>query len=352
MNFLFKARPRLPSELVRALRDAAVRLGVLRCAKGALQLGDAPVSSDARRKTAEEMLQLIQHAKLVLYGEGGSDPVPEQVAQFAQEAYQLDLLQYLLVVLPRLEFETRKDVVQLFSALLQRRIGSRLPTVEYLSAHPTIVLQTFQGYDDQDIALNTGMMLHEMLQHERLAKVLLYADDFYRFPHFIETSSFGVSCDVFSNLRDTLMRHKPMAADYLADHFTRFFAMHAQLLDSANYVTKRQSIKLLGEILVDRAFYAVMTRYVSDDANLKRVMNLLRERSKNIQFEAFHVFKVFVANPKKTPAVEAILRRNRERLLAFLSDFLLDRTDESLTDERQYVMQIISALPPLPGSAR
>jgi calcium binding protein 39 len=57
-------------------------------------------------------------------------------------------------------------------------------------------------------------------------------------------------------------------------------------------VTKRQSLKLLGEILLDRANFNVMTRYIANEANLKMMMNLLRDKSKNIQFEAFHVFKV------------------------------------------------------------
>lgn len=35
-----------------------------------------------------------------------------------------------------------------------------------------------------------------------------------------------------------------------------------------------------------------MTRYIANETNLRLMMNLLREKSKNIQFEAFHVFKV------------------------------------------------------------
>ena len=97
---------------------------------------------------------------------------------------------------------------------------------------------------------------------------------------------------------------------------------------STNYVTKRQSLKLLGEILLDRANFSVMTRYIANDANLKMMMNLLRDKSKNIQFEAFHVFKVFVANPKKPPQIEAILRRNKDKLLAFLKDFHNDKDGE------------------------
>jgi hypothetical protein len=68
--------------------------------------------------------------------------------------------------------------------------------------------------------------------------------------------------------------------------------MYHALVLSSNYVTKRQSLKLLGEILLDRANYNVMTRYIASETNLKVMMNFLRDKSKNIQFEAFHVFKV------------------------------------------------------------
>lgn len=37
-----------------------------------------------------------------------------------------------------------------------------------------------------------------------------------------------------------------------------------------------------------------MTRYISNPDNLKLMMNMLKEKSRNIQFEAFHVFKVYL----------------------------------------------------------
>jgi hypothetical protein len=118
--------------------------------------------------------------------------------------------------------------------------------------------------------------------------------------------------------------------------------MYNVLIMSNNYVTKRQSLKLLGEILLDRANYSIMTRYIASEANLKLMMNFLRDRSRNIQFEAFHVFKVgytggscvvltvqvFVANPNKPPEIARILKRNKERLLIFLKDFHNDKEGE------------------------
>lgn len=115
--------------------------------------------------------------------------------------------------------------------------------------------------------------------------------------------------------QETLTRHKPMVAEYLDENYDRvrrsvrvslsgrkvtdrshlhlqFFSQYSLLVQSSNYVTKRQSLKLLGEILLDRTNFKVMTRYIANEENLKVMMNLLKDRSKNIQFEAFHVFKV------------------------------------------------------------
>ena len=43
------------------------------------------------------------------------------------------------------------------------------------------------------------------------------------------------------------------------------------------------------------------------------------------RYEAFHVFKVFVANPRKPPEVVAALVRNKARLVAYLDTFHSDR---------------------------
>lgn len=63
-------------------------------------------------------------------------------------------------------------------------------------------------------------------------------------------------------------------------------------MQSDSYVTQRQSLQLLGEILLDRANYRVMTAYVDQGEHLKRVMNLLKDSRNMIKYEAFHVFKV------------------------------------------------------------
>ncbi|KAH9950762.1 Mo25-like protein [Amylocystis lapponica] len=329
MNF-FKSKPRTPPDLVRGLRDALPKLDA------------GPPGTESRRKAAEEVARNLQQIKAILYGDG--DPLPELVAQLAQETYSTDLLYHLLVNIQRLEFEARKDVVQIFNNLLRRQIGARFPTVEYLCTRSDVLFAAFDGYKHEEVALNTGMILREMLRHEPLARIMLHSEQFYIFPHYIETTTFGVSCDAYANLKETLTRHKTMVAEYLDKNYDRFFLSFTTLIMSGNYVTKRQSLKLLGEILLDRANFSVMTRYIASEANLKMMMNLLRDKSKNIQFEAFHVFKVFVANPKKPPQIESILRRNKDKLLQFLKNFHNDKEDEQFTDEKQFLIVQIQSL--------
>ena len=71
-----------------------------------------------------------------------------------------------------------------------------------------------------------------------------------------------------------------------------FSKYNTMLISSESYVTKRQSIKLLGEILLDRANYSVMTQYVDTVEHLKIIMKLLRDDRRMINYEGFHVFKV------------------------------------------------------------
>ena len=82
-------------------------------------------------------------------------------------------------------------------------------------------------------------------------------------------------------------------------------------------------------------------------------MTLLKDDRKMVQYEAFHVFKVFVANPNKSDEVRRILVKNRGRLLKFLPTFLEGRTDDDqFLDEKSFLERQIENLPDDEQSAR
>eukprot|EP01099_Mayorella_cantabrigiensis_P000896 TRINITY_DN1382_c0_g1_i1.p1 TRINITY_DN1382_c0_g1~~TRINITY_DN1382_c0_g1_i1.p1 ORF type:complete len:363 (-),score=102.87 TRINITY_DN1382_c0_g1_i1:252-1259(-) len=298
------------------------------------------------QKFKEELSKELATMKIYLYGEPEHEPNQETITAVTTEVISQEVLPLLVTELGRLEFEAKKDVSLIFNNLLRRQVGDRFVTVEYLNNNPPLLAKLVNGYTDVDIALHCGAMLRDITRHESLVKLILQSSDnlFWKFFEFIEMVNFDVASDAFTTFKELLTKHKALVAEFLEKNYDRFFELYTSLLKSENYVTKRQSLKLLGELLLDRANFNVMTRYISSQDNLKLMMILLKHKSASIQFEAFHVFKVFVANPNKTQAVLDILVRNRERLISFLSNFQNDKEDEQFNDEKAFLLKQIEAL--------
>lgn len=330
---LFGSSKKSPAELIKSLQDS---LKVLEKDSAGSKKSD---------KALEDIAKQLSAIKTVLFGSGDQPPLTENVAQIAQEMYSSELFTDLIKQLPKLDFESKKDVAQIFNSILRRQIGTRHPTVEHLNSETGILFLLVNGYDNHDVALNSGIMLRECMKYEVLARVIIMDDKFFSFFEYVEMSTFDIASDAFTTFKDLLTRHKILCAEFLEKNYDKFFGHYSKLLHSENYVTKRQSLKLLGELLLDRHNFTVMTKYISNTDNLKLMMNMLRDKSRNIQFEAFHVFKVFVANPNKTAPIHEILVKNKEKLVEFLTSFHNDRTeDEQFNDEKVYLIKQIKEL--------
>ncbi|RID79049.1 hypothetical protein BRARA_A01822 [Brassica rapa] len=181
--------------------------------------------------------------------------------------------------------------------------------------------------------------------------LLVYADrsvsipDLRDFFYYVQLPNFDIAADAAATFKELLTRQKSTVAEFLTKNL--FFAdFNSKLLESSNYITRLQAIKLLGDILLDRSNSVVMTKYVSSMDNLRILMNLLRESSKTIQIEVFHVFKLFVANQKKPSDIINVLVANRNKLLRLLADLKLDKEDESFEADKAHVVSEIASLKP------
>lgn len=331
---LFGSSKKTPGEVSKTLTDS---FNILKTAD--------PKGKKAE-KAQEDISKQIQVCKSMLAND--QQEQSELLAQLAQEFYNNNMFLLFVENLQKLDFESRKDVVQIFSILLRRQIGARAPTVDFFVSKPDVLFKLLDGYKTPDIAVNSGMIFRECIRFEPIANIIIQSPEFYSLFSFVELSTFDVASDAFSTFKDLLTRHKMKSSKFLEENYDTFFTSYKVLLDSENYVTKRQSLKLLGELLLDRHNFVVMTKYISNPDNLKLMMNLLRDKSRNIQFEAFHVFKVFVANPIKTQPILDILLKNKEKLVEFLMNFHADRTeDEQFNDEKTYLIKQIKELQPV-----
>jgi len=335
----FKAtKLKTPPELVRAACEA-----VLRLEESAAQ----PSSSNQHAALVEEISRHFGQIKQMLYGEPDNPPDKQLALDLAREVLKTELLQHLLPQLPTLDFECRKDISQVFSNLLRKQIDGEHLVVAWLEVHPEALSILLRGYAQPAVALHYGTMLRECVRHERLARIILpttESDPFYLLFDYIESPYFDVASDAFASLKDILTKHKALISSFLERSYSQFFERYMRLVTSDNYVTKRQSVKLLGELLLDRSNFAIMTRFIASADNLKVVMTLLRDRSSSIQYEAFHVFKIFVANPHKEARVLDLLLRNQEKLIAFMKDFQNERADEQFAEEKHFLVTEIGNL--------
>jgi calcium binding protein 39 len=288
--------------------------------------------------------------KVILYGNSESEPVAEACAQLTQEFFIENTLRLLIKGLPKLNLEARKDATQVVANLQRQQVHSRLIACDYLEANIDLMDILVDGYERTDMALHYGAMLRECIRHQSVAKYVLESPHMKKFFDYIQYPNFDIGADAAATFKELLTRHKSTVADFLSKNYDWFFAEYnSKLLESTNYITRRQGIKLLGDILLDRSNSSVMTKYVTSRDNLRILMNLLRDSSKSIQIEAFHVFKLFVANQNKPPDIVSILVANRSKLLRLLAEFQLDKADEQFESDKAQVVKELIVLEPRDG---
>jgi len=314
----------------------------------------SPLSAQAATVQVRASLQSVIRVLEASTASGKSNwsPRGSEVNQLVTSLLDADLPARMVAAMVHLDFEARKDVMRLFGALL--RLGTQ-PVVEYVRGHPQFLQMLLDGCGNEEVALNSNMMLRSCAHNPKLVGTVLEADFAMGLLKLTRHENFAISSDAFASLRELLLTHKAVSAEYLERRFSDFFEKFNVLLQGDDYVTKRQALRLLGEILLDRSFMKVMLAYVGNEQYLPFHMNLLRENSKVLQVDAFHIFKIFAANPKKPQKVQQILYKNRERLIKLIETLNPTKGDDaSFKDDQAAVVKALMNLeaPPTKRSPR
>ncbi|CAI9097109.1 OLC1v1033431C1 [Oldenlandia corymbosa var. corymbosa] len=371
-SFFKPSRPKTPQELAKAIRDSFIALDTKTVAE-----------VKALEKAMEEVEKNIMTMKIMLSGDGEVEPNADQVLQLAVEVCNEDVIALFIHKLPILGWEARKNLVQCWSILLKQKVDDSLfCCVQYMENHFELLDFLVVCYDNKEIALHCGSMLRECIKVPSLAKYILESPSFELFFKFVELPNFDISSDAFSTFKDLLTKHASEVSDFLMAHYNEFFQQYETLLTSKNYVTRRQSLKLLSDFLLEAPNSHIMKRYITEVHHLKVMMTLLKlswtvhnskkltcfclsnihyclgkkngdaaieapeDSSKNIQISAFHIFKVFVANPNKPREIKLILSKNHEKLLELLHDLSGGKggDDEQFEEEKEMIIKEIERL--------
>ncbi|EYU43853.1 hypothetical protein ABFS83_07G023900 [Erythranthe nasuta] len=338
-SFFKQSRPRTPQELAKAIKDSLVALDSKTVAE-----------VKALEKALEEVEKNIVTMRTMLSGDGEIEPNSDQIAQLTLEICNEDVISLLFHKLPTLGWETRKNIVHCWSILLKQKVDSVFCCVQYLENHLELLDFLVVCYDNKEIALTCGHMLRECIKLPTLAKYILESPSFELFFKFVELPTFDVASDAFATFKDLLTKHETAVSEFLTTHYDEFFEQYEILLASANYVTRRQSLKLLSDFLLESPNSHIMKRYIAEVRHLKVMMTLLKDSSKNIQISAFHIFKVFVANPNKPRDIKVILAKNHERLLELLHSLSPGKgaEDDQFEEEKELIIKEIERVSRLP----
>ncbi|KAK6204862.1 uncharacterized protein RJT21DRAFT_117322 [Scheffersomyces amazonensis] len=332
MSFLFKRNPKTPQELVRAVCESVVKLDS---------------NSDSTKRYQDDCSRYLKQMKGILVGDDENMPQPDQISYLSQEVYVTDCLYLLIYHLKKLDFDARKDVQLIFSNLLRRQIANKSPTVDYLiNSKPEIILLLLKGPESQSTGLICGQILRDCIKYDSIVKFILGNSLFWNLFKYVQIPIFELSTDSFITLHDLLTTHKSVVIGFLTSNYDQFVLNVNKLIQSANYVTKRQSIRLLSELVTEKENKEFLTKYFDDPTNLKIIMLILNDKSKNLQIEGFHIFKFFIAKPKKSQKVLDILTKNKENFIAFFKTFDIESyQDPNAIEERNYILQTIQELP-------
>jgi len=252
----------------------------------------------------------------------------------------------LVAQLGTLPFEAQKDVARAFGAVLRlgTQLGLEAEIAGSLRSGPCLQALV-EGVGRAETTTHCGPMLRSCARCPPLAAGLLEEGAAARLVGLAGHAHFDVASEAFCSLRELLTAPKAVSAPFLEANFDEFFGCFHALVESECYVSQRQALRLLGDVLLDRSFAEVMGRYASSMHFLRVHMELLRKGSGAIQVDAFHIFKIFAANPAKPRRMHQVLYQNRARLAKLLGGLHVRCTDDdALAGDLGAVLGILSQL--------
>jgi calcium binding protein 39 len=311
------------------------------------------------------------------------------VAGATMQALTGQNLQYLVPKLIEnlhaLPFESRKHVAAIFNYLLVCGLEGAdrdlfVPIMDgfrdYVEANfDKLLTPIVRGHASttagaSDVGLHCGSMYRSCFKHVNLYQQLVSTTERveqYILPFldtYVHVPNFDISSDAMESLKlvltagsDNQVAIDEASQQEMAQLAARFLTRDYEIIweqrfnpklmsDQANYMTKRVALQILSTVLLTRSNYAVMIKYVNSRKNLILVMHLLRDTSPHITLDAFHVFKVFVANPNKIPEVTKILKDNSQKLSAYLETLHKDKeaSDTQFRDEKALIIATIRGM--------
>jgi len=309
--------------------------------------GTEKLSAEQLEKINSKVTCILCSMKFMLYGDAERKPKDEHIEKLTSLLKGTGILLEIIIRLKTFDIEGKKNSAAIVNYIVRRCEDNG--TIKYLKTNmQTIQDSLLAGYNDPDSALTSGSVFEEIAKKEVLIKCLLKVTGennvIFQLMKYWNQENFDIMSAAFSSLKLLTTKHKPPLTIWLDENYNSFFMNLNYFISSNNKTMRCQSLTLLGIILLERTNFNIMTKYIEDLENLKLIMKMLKDSSKAIQFEAFQVFKIFVANPNQPLSVKSTLWKNKNRLTEYLGTFQQDRNDPQFCSEKILVIKKLTAM--------
>lgn len=297
-------------------------------------------------KVQQGFTKYYERVHQIITGEARTPSVRQEVAEvFAGDG----IVTAVVTGLTRLDFETSKQLLLMFAAL----ITISPPLQASLSSSMSEVLQQLlQGYTDPKLYVLSGQFLRELLQYPAIAEHALTMDTLSALARLARNPIFELSADAIETMKSLLCSDHAFLSNFLASNFSDVLSLMHSLRDSENYFLKRQSLSIIYRMLDNPRNDLFRRLYAREPEHLKYAMTAMKtENARQVKVEAFLLLGVIVDVLRTLPPEQQqqsqslkIVRKNQERLLDYVQRFGQDMEDEKFHAVKRRLVESLQRL--------
>lgn len=259
-----------------------------------------------------------------------------------------EIVTRIFVNLYALSQDDQKDFIEILDEVMKVELDPH-PLSAAIADHFDDVLWEIMpkfGMDKESIYYSN--MLKIMTNQPQLIKYFLNEKIFNKLCEYACDNVFNISSEAISLLEEIMfsknLKVQIEIEKYLNSHPEEIMNMFISMLEKDNYLSKRETMKILHSILSQKKQDEFFKYYVSKKEHLKFAMISLNDENVAINIEGFKLLVFFfkATYEMRGKKVNETISKNWDKLTEFLETFLENKdADENLEKERDFVIKAL-----------
>jgi len=252
----------------------------------------------------------MSEMRLILYGDSQTiQPNPQKVEQLCTELFAQDIITKIIETLPSLEFETCKDAVHVVNYLIKEKNSQ---SVAVLKKDPRLMNTLADSCSNVHIAIHCNSILRNCICDDDLLATF-FTNSYDKFVEHVQISTFDVASNNFTTLKTALLRDPVITGNFFNSNEDKIISSFNALFRSKNQVTKRTSVKLIGELLEEKNNSSTRAAFVKNEESCKLVCELLTGKAKALGLNMLAIFASVVPDMAIVPPNNKIINDHKQK---------------------------------------